>query len=142
MPELITQDEAAALLGLSKKTIQRYIREGKLKRVRQGRHSLVEKSQVKNLKRTRTDDHPAGPAEGVITPAPAETNLDPERFILVTREHYEELLEKIGALSAQVETLTQGPGAFDELKTRAREVFERQVETLRTVIDQARQKMK
>jgi excisionase family DNA binding protein len=48
-PYLLTTDEAAAFLGVSRATIYRYIRDGKLVPSRRGRALLISRSQLEWL---------------------------------------------------------------------------------------------
>jgi excisionase family DNA binding protein len=49
MPSLLTLDEAAEILRLSRRTLENWIRQGKLTPIRFGRNVRIERSEVERL---------------------------------------------------------------------------------------------
>lgn len=101
MGEQLSTREVMALLGISRRTVQAWVKQGKLRpgKDAQGRNTFT-RADIESLMGDAQEVH-------TVTPASAESSVlpvrfDPSRQIIVDLAHYEGLLIRLAQLEAKV----------------------------------------
>ena len=121
----ITINSAAQILGVSTKSIQRYLAKGRLTRIKEGTRTLVLLAEVKAL-----EDNPS-PGQG-RPPAGKEKSLGMGQIgdtVTLGRERYEKMLLELGELRKQNQFFLEFKGML-QAKEEALQSLERKVELL------------
>ena len=123
----ITIKDAAELLRVTTKTIQRYLAKGRLTRVKEGTRTLLLLAEVKNLGNT------PDMGQGHAKPLPRKTLGTGQAGDTVTlsRERYEQLLLELGELRKQNQFFMEFKGML-QAKEEAMHRLERSVDELRS----------
>lgn len=126
----VSIEEAASLLGLSTKTIQRHLASGLLTKVKVHHRTWLLKSEVEDLARSRrakTDRESAGTAFPTAT-----TDI-----VTISRSRYESLLIELGELRKTCEILAAAEAGRQELELALR-AAEAELAHTRKLLNQSR----
>ncbi len=106
----VTIQAAARTLGVSKGTVVHFLNNGKLARIKEGSAVFVLMDEIKALLETEKESAVISPevrpaeSEAVIT-VESKVGDSGETTVTVDREHYEELLTRLGQLEVEKENL-------------------------------------
>ncbi len=126
----ITIKDAAELLGVTTKTIQRYLAKGRLTRIKEGTRTLLLLAEVKGL------GNATDMGQGHNHPVPRKTLGTGQAGDTVTlsRERYEQLLLELGELRKQNQFFLEFKGML-QAKEEAMHRLERSVDELRSRLE-------
>jgi len=127
----ISVEEAASLLGISTKTIQRYLASGLLTKVKVRHRTWLLKSEVEELGRTRSSRKSGEAARSALQAAATDV-------VTISRARYESLLIELGELRKECELLAAAESRRRELELALRDA-EAELTRTRMLLDQRRE---
>ena len=127
----ISVEEAAKLLRLSSKTIQRYLASGLLTKVKISHRTWLLKSEVEALGHARRGNKERDAARGAFEAATAD-------LVTISRARYESLLIELGELRKECEFLAAAESRRQELEL-ALKATEAELARTRKLLDQSRE---
>jgi excisionase family DNA binding protein len=107
--------EAARALGVSKRTVLRYLDKRLLTRVKEGKRTYIPMRQISQLRDIKKPD---------VTTSDKPMSDNQEAAVTIDRGHYETLLTRLGHLENECQSLLQCKERLADTEARLRSVEE------------------
>ncbi|MBW2061939.1 MAG: helix-turn-helix domain-containing protein [Deltaproteobacteria bacterium] len=99
---LVSINEGARILEVSRRTIYTYVKENKLSLVKKKNRSFLKRDEISQFKESRISTErrkKPGP--------PRQVSFDPDKYVLIEKKHYEGLLIRLAQLATEAGNLTE-----------------------------------